>query len=212
MYLKLLGNRKLFNCVVCFVDMVIEIRIHGRGSQGAKTAGQLLAEAALLEGKNIQASPEFGPERSGAPVKSYVKISDKEIKSYAPIKHAEVVAVIDPSLIDEEAIYETLAKSCILIVNCRRNRCDLCILVRKHFKGHHYRVDASKIALETLGKDIPNTVLLGALVKISKEKIVKLDSLKKIVKEHFIKIGKEDVAEKNVKALERGYNEVEFVS
>lgn len=190
---------------------MIEIRIHGRGSQGAKTAGQLLAEAALSEGKNIQAFPEYGPERSGAPVKSYVKISDREIKSYAPIKHAEIVAVIDISLMDEEDIYETLAKSSILVVNCKKNRCDKCILVRRYFKGNHYSIDASKIALETIGKDIPNTALLGALIKVSKEKIVRLESLKKIIKKHFISIGKEDMAEKNMKALERGYNEVEFV-
>ena len=184
--------------------MLIEIRIQGRGGLGAKTAAELIAETALDEGKFIQAFPEYGPERSGAPVQTYVKISDKPILSYSAIKHAEIVLVIDDSLIDEKVV-ENLASSCILVINTDKNVKGL--LKKFGFKGFVYCVDATKIALDELGKNIPNVALVGALIKASDEKIIKLNNLNKRIKDLLGKKGNEIVSA-NIKAARRAYNEV----
>lgn len=184
--------------------MHFEIRIHGRGGMGAKTAAELIAETALDEGRFIQAFPEYGPERSGAPVQTYVKISDEEIKSYSAIKHAEIVLVIDESLIDEKVV-ENLAESCVIIVNTTKNVKP--ILKELGFKGWIYTIDATKIALEELGKNIPNVALIGALIKASDNKIIKLENLNKRIKEVLKEKG-EKVVSANVKAARRAYDEV----
>jgi len=189
---------------------IIEIRMHGRGGHGAKTAAHLLALAALEEGKYIQAFPEYGPERSGAPVKTYIKISNEKIKSFSPIKHAEIIVIIDSSLINEADIKRTLNKNCVIIANCKRE-CHICEdeSCELHKIKHVYKtysVGASNIAIKYLGKDIPNTVMLGALVKITN--IVKKDSLLKILKNHFLKKIGEEKTEANIKAFEEGYNKV----
>lgn len=182
---------------------MIEIRLHGRGGQGVKTAGELIAETALDEGKFIQAFPEFGPERSGAPVEAFVKVSDNKILSHAPIKHAEVVLVIDDNLLDERVV-ENIAHTCIIIINSNKSKDK--ILKRLGFKGKVYLIDATKIALKEIGKNLPNLVLIGSLIKISN--IIKLNNFEKKVREVFgEKIGKE-LTEANIKAIKRGYNEI----
>lgn len=183
---------------------MIEIRIHGRGGLGAKTAAELIAETALAEKKWVQAFPEYGPERSGAPVQTYAKISDKQILSYAPIKHAEVVLVIDDSLIDEKVV-ENLASTCILVVNTNKDIKP--ILTKLGFKGCLYCVNATKIALETIGKNIPNIALVGALVKVSDEKVVKLKTLNEQVK-NILKAKGDKIVNANLEAIKRSYNEV----
>lgn len=183
---------------------LIEIRIHGRGGLGSKTAGQLIAEAALTEKKWVQAFSEFGPERSGAPVQTYVKISDKPILSYSPIKHAEIVMVIDDSLIDEKML-ENISSTCIFVINTKK---DIRPLLKKYgFNGHIYCIDATKIALEILGKNLPNIALIGALIKATDEKIIKLDSLNKKIYQVLEEKG-EKVIKQNIEAIKRCYNEV----
>lgn len=182
---------------------MIEIRLHGRGGQGVKTAGELIAETALDEGKFIQAFPEFGPERSGAPVEAFVKISDQKILSYGSIKHAEVVLIIDDSLLDER-IAENIANTCIIIINSSKNKNE--VLKRLGFKRKVYLLDATKIALKETGKNLPNLVLIGSLIKVSN--IIKLNNFEKKVREVFgEKIGR-DLTEANIKAIKRGYNEI----
>jgi len=186
---------------------LIEIRIHGRGGLGAKTAGQLIAETALSEGKYIQAFPEYGPERTGAPVKSYVKISNKPILSYAPIKHAEIVLVIDDSLLCEK-IVENIASTCIIIINTNKPRsCVFKELNINKFKGDIYLIDATQIALKEIGKNLPNLVLVGSLIKVSNDKLIKLGNFKRKTKELLGKKGKE-IAEKNIRAIQKGYDEI----
>ncbi len=184
--------------------MLTEIRIHGRGGQGAKTAAELIAETALAEGKFIQAFPEYGPERTGAPIQTYVKISDEEILSYAAIKHAEIVLVADDSLIDEKVV-ENLAESCVVIINTSKNIKP--VLSELGFNGYVYCVDATKIALEELGKNIPNIALIGALIKASNEKIIKLENLNKKIIDLLAKKGR-NVIEANTRAARRAYDEV----
>ncbi len=183
---------------------MIEIRIHGRGGQGGKTAGQLIAEAALSEKKYVHAFPEYGPERTGAPVKTYVKISDKEILNHSGIKHAEIVLVIDESLIDED-IVENIASTCIFVINTKK---DLTQKLRKFgFNGHIYCIDATQIALHELGKNIPNIALVGGLIKASKEKVIKLKSLNNKIKKILEKKGK-GIVNANLKAAKRAYDEI----
>ena len=184
--------------------MIYEIRIHGRGGQGAKMAAEILARAALLEGRFIQAFPEYGPERSGAPVVSYVRISShhvarerrgQPIKTHQPVISPQAVLVLDPTLLEAVEVVTGLKKNNFLIINSNV-KCQM-----SNVKC--YCIDASSIALKYIGKDKPNTVLLGVLAKVSG--IVKLESLIKIIKEIFeAKLGKEGV-EANVKAVKEGY-------
>ena len=185
---------------------IYEIRIHGRGGQGAKTAAHILACSALESKHFIQAFPEFGPERGGAPVKSFLRISKKTITIHESIKEPDLVAVIDPTLLlNKELILEGLTQDKILIVNTNKSieqvRFDL------GFKGKIYTLDATKISLECLGRNMPNMPILGAIVKVSK--LFSLKSLKQEFEKEFKnKIGKENVT-KNTDAMERAFNEVD---
>lgn len=180
---------------------VFEIRFHARAGQGAKSAAELIAEAALDEGKHIQSFPEYGPERSGAPMKAFSRISKKPIKTYAAIETPDAVLVIDSSLLSKEAT-EGLTKDGVLIVNT----CETADWARKRteFKGKIHTVDATGIALETLGKDKPNTAMLGALLKATD--IVSLKALTDRVKRFFLEKQKNEMAQANVNAVKRGYN------
>lgn len=183
---------------------LIEIRIHSRGGAGGKTAGQLLAETALSEKKWVQAYSEYGPERQGAPMQTYVKISNKKILNYSPIKHAEIVLVIDESLIDEKVV-ENVSSTCVLVVNTHK---DIKSKLKKFgFNGYIYCVDATKIALETIGKNLPNITLVGALVKVSNEKIITLNKLNERVNRVLEEKG-EKIIKANLEAIKRSYNEV----
>ena len=183
-------------------DQILEIRFHGRGGQGAKTAAQLIAETALRQGKQVQAFPEYGPERMGAPVKAYVRISDKSIKSYASVTNPDIVVVIDPTLIKTVDVTEGLGEKGILIINSGKAPDD----IRKDlnsFKGMISTIDGTSLSMKYLGRNIPNTPLLGALVKVTG--IVELAELKKRVEEHFLsKLGREKT-QANIKMIEEAY-------
>ncbi|MBS3097708.1 2-oxoacid:acceptor oxidoreductase family protein [Candidatus Woesearchaeota archaeon] len=190
---------------ICFVKEIFEIRIHGRGGQGAKTAAQFIAEAALDQGKRIQAFPEYGPERSGAPVVSFVRISDKQIKSYAPVVNPDVVMVIDPTLIGPVDVAEGLAKDGILIVNTSETAEK--IKNKTKFNGKVCIVDATKIAMGSVGKNLPNTPMLGALVKITG--VVGLESVNNKVKEKFLdKIG-EEKTNRTIEGIKKAYDSIQ---
>jgi len=179
---------------------VVEIRIHGRGGQGAKTAAQFIAEAALDKGKQIQSFPEFGPERSGAPMKAYARVSDKKIKTFAPVVNPDIVIVIDPTLVNE-SVAEGLNKKGILLVNSSEE--SKAIRKKTKFLGRIYVLDATKISLDAVGKNLPNTPMLGALAKISD--VIDLSSLNKKVNEKFLeKIGKEKT-EATISAIKKAY-------
>jgi len=181
-----------------------ELVFFGRGGQGAKTAADILAEAALERGKFIQAFSEYGPERQGAPVKAFTRISNKPIRLHCGITNPDVVIVIDPTLVKSENVTEGLDKNGILIVNTADSKES----IQKHtkFKGKIYTVDATKISLEILGRNIPNTPILGAIVKITN--LVSLAAIKeKIHHKLGHKLG-EQIVNSNIKAVERAYQEV----
>lgn len=177
-----------------------EIRWHGRGGQGAWTASELLARAAVKEGKYIQSFPEFGPERMGAPVCAYTRISDKPIKLHCAIYAPDVVAVLDSTLLRTVPVIDGLDDDGIFIVNTRESPAEL----RKRM-GLLWRrvwtVSATDIAVEMLGRPIANTAMLGTVARATG--IVDLESMQKAVIERFpLKLGEE-----NVEAMKRAYRE-----
>lgn len=184
-----------------------EIRWHGRGGQGAKTVALLLGDAALAEGKYIQAFPEYGPERTGAPVQSFNRISDEPITIHCHAKTPNVVVVLDPTLIGPVDVTAGLAPDGIMIINT--NQPASVLKEKLNLNGRKlYTLDASTIAKETIGRDIPNTPMLGALVKVTgvlTYETLTLDTKAKLEKKFR---NKPEVIEGNLKAIERAYNEV----
>ena len=186
---------------------LIEIRWHGRGGQGAKTAALLFADAALNSGKYIQAFPEYGPERMGAPVQSFNRLSDIPISTHCGVQEPQIVVVLDPTLMSTVDVTKGLADNGVLIVNSQdtpenlRKKMD--ITGRKI-----YTVDASGISREAIGRDIPNTPMLGALIKVSG--LLKLESMLKDTRKKLEKKfrHKPEIIDGNLKAIERAYAEV----
>lgn len=177
-----------------------EIRWHGRGGQGAWTASELLARAAVKEGKYIQSFPEFGPERMGAPVCAYTRISDEPINVHCAIYEPDVVAVLDSTLLKAVRTTEGLDEDGILIVNTREGPAEL--RKRVGLLGRRvWTVSATDIAVEMLGRPIANTAMLGTVARATG--IVDLESMQEAVNERFpLKL-----AEKNVEAMKRAYRE-----
>jgi len=184
-----------------------EIRWHGRGGQGAKTAALLFGEAVLGQGKYMQAFPEYGPERMGAPVQSFNRISDEPITLHCHVTSPQVVVVLDPTLIGNVDVTQGLPNDGIIIINTEQPPSKFREIL--HLNGQKvYTVDASRIARETIGRDIPNTPMMGALVKVTGlldfQEMLK-DTRKKLEKKFR---SKPEIIEGNIKAIERAYNEV----
>lgn len=185
---------------------LIEIRIHGRGGQGAKTASELLVDTAIGKGKYIQSFPEYGPERSGAPMRVFARISDEPILIHSGITNPGIVAVIDPTLLDTVDVTEGLGENGVLLVNTNLSPAE----IRKKLnfnKGKVYTVDASRIAMETIGLPLPNTSILGALVKITG--LIKLEELEEKIKDKFLKKIGEKKTQGNIESVKKAYNEVQ---
>ena len=183
---------------------MLEIRFHGRGGQGAKTASELIATTALENGKYIQAFPEYGPERAGAPMAAFTRISDKPIRLHCGVTNPAIVVVIDPTLLDAVDVTDGLKEDGILLVNTPEG--PESIRQKTNFKkGRVITVDASKIALETLGMPMPNTPMLGALLKA--REIVTVEYLKESVKKKFLKKIGEAKVKGNIDSIERAYKE-----
>ncbi|OQX79203.1 MAG: pyruvate synthase [Candidatus Omnitrophica bacterium 4484_70.1] len=187
------------------MEKMKEICWYGRGGQGAKTAAQLLAEASLAEGKYIQAFPEYGPERAGAPMKAFTRIADEPINLHCGVNCPQIVVVIDPTLLNLVDVNE-IAEKGILLVNIDKPP----FQIRKErfglFKGKIYTVNATKIALETVGLPLPNTPMLGALIRAVE--IVPLKSLEEKLKEKFLKKIGEEKTKANIQGVYRAYKEV----
>jgi len=183
------------------VKKLKEIRWHGRGGQGAWTASELLARAAIQEGKYIQSFPEFGPERMGAPVKAFTRISDAPINLHCAIYSPDIVAVLDPTLLKTVPVTEGLKRDGALVINTRETSAQL--EKQLNFPRQQlWTISATDIAMEILGRPITNTAVLGAVARVAE--IVDLKSIGEAVKERFpLKI-----AERNIKIIEKAYGEV----
>lgn len=188
---------------------LIEIRWHGRGGQGAKTASLLLADAAFNTGKYIQGFPEYGPERMGAPITAYNRISNKPIRIHSNIYEPDFVVVVDDSLLESVNVTAGLKSDGAIVINTTKSYNELKPLLNG-YTGKIYTIDARKISLETLGKYFPNTPMLAAIVKVSgviDEKDF-LTDMEDSFKHKFAK--KPEVIEGNMKALELALQNVSF--
>lgn len=192
------------------MDGLIEIRWHGRGGQGAKTASLLLADAAFNTGKYIQGFPEYGPERMGAPITAYNRISDKPITIHSNIYEPDYVVVVDDTLLETVPVTSGLKNTGAIVINTTKNAEEIKGLL-KGYEGKVYKIDARKISEEVLGRYFPNTPMLAAIVKVSKvmsdEEL--LNDMKGSFKHKFAK--KPEVIEGNMKALEMALNSVEEI-
>ena len=175
---------------------MIEIRVHGRGGQGAVTSTELIAVAAINEGKYAQAFPSFGPERRGAPVTAFVRISDAPIRTREKVYAPDVVIVLDPTILKIVDVTAGLKKTGMVILNTAKEEKE----IRKSFgiKAKLATVDATGIAMKHLGRPITNTTMLGALIKASG--VVNIKSMKKPLMKRFGRI-----AERNLNAMGEAY-------
>ena len=186
---------------------VVEIRWHGRGGQGAKTAALLLADAAFNTGKYVQGFPEYGPERMGAPITAYNRISSEKITVHSNIYDPDYVVVVDESLLSSVDCTKGLSPEGAIIINSSKTPDEL----RPHLKGYTGKVctiDAGRISEETLGKNFPNTPMLAAVVKVSG--VVDAEEFLKDMEGSFKHkfATKPQVIEGNLKALKRSMEEV----
>ena len=183
------------------MNNLIEIRWHGRGGQGAKTASLLLADAAFNTGKYIQGFPEYGPERMGAPITAYNRISNKPITIHSNIYEPDYVVVVDDSLLDCVDVTSGLKQDGAIVINTTKDANEIKAKL-KNYSGKIFTVDAREISIEALGKYFPNTPMLAAIVKVSgvmtDEEL--LEDMKSSFKHKFAK--KPEVIDCNMKALE----------
>ena len=185
----------------------IEIRWHGRGGQGAKTAALLLADVAFKTGKNVQGFPEYGPERMGAPITAYNRISSDEIRVHSNIYHPDYVVVVDETLLHTVDVTAGLKEQGAIVVNTPKSPQEIAPQLNG-YKGKVYTVDARKISVETLGKNFPNSPMLAAIVAVSKvmDKDTFIREMKNSYQHKFAK--KPEVIDGNMKALEVAYDTV----
>ncbi|MFN4197159.1 MAG: pyruvate ferredoxin oxidoreductase subunit gamma [Caldimicrobium sp.] len=181
---------------------MIEIRLHGRGGQGGVTSAELIAIAAINQGKYAQAFPSFGPERRGAPVQAFARISDKKICTREKIYNPDVIIVLDASLPKIVNVTAGLKENGIAILNSSRSEKEVREML-KGYKGRLALVDATKIALEELGVPITNTTMLGAFIKATG--LIDPLYMEEALKDRFGKL-----ADKNIKALHRAIKETKI--
>jgi pyruvate ferredoxin oxidoreductase gamma subunit len=190
------------------VNNTIEIRWHGRGGQGAKTAALLLADVAFSTGKYVQGFPEYGPERMGAPITAYNRISDSEIRVHSNIYEPQFVVVVDETLLEAVDVTKGLKKDGAIIVNTSKLKEE----ITKHLKGYEgklFTVDARGISERTLGKNFPNSPMLASIVKVAD--IMPLDIFLEEMKTSFQHkfASKPEVIGGNMEALKLALEEVE---
>lgn len=187
------------------LERMVEIRWHSRAGQGAVTAAETLASAALREGKHVQAFPEFGPERMGAPLRAFNRISPAPIRIHGVVEEANVVVVVDPSLLGSIPVDENVAPDGILIANTTRSVAEARRLLT--LNGQRVAcIDATQIAVDCFGMQKPNTPMLGAIARTTE--LITLDTLLAEVEETFSKKFPPEVVEGNLQAIRRAYEEV----
>lgn len=193
------------------MNNLIEIRWHGRGGQGAKTASLLLADAAFNTGKYIQGFPEYGPERMGAPITAYNRISNSPITIHSNIYEPDYVVVVDDTLLESVNVTSGLKETGAIVINTTKDN----EYLKKSLNGYNgsiYKIDARKISMQSLGKYFPNTPMLAAIVKVSNIMTDEefLNDMIGSFKHKFAK--KPEVIEGNMKALEMALKEIEKVN
>jgi len=181
-----------------------EIRWHGRGGQGAKTAATLIAAVALEEGKYSQGFPDYGPEREGAPIRGYTRISDSPVLVHSAVYNPDIVVVLDATLLEAVDVTEGLKEGGTVLVNTPEE--PAAIRERLGVRGGKvYTVDATQIAIDEIGRPIPNTPMMGALMRVMP--ILKLDTVLADVEKKFKSKG-DRIVQGNFRAIRRAFEEV----
>ncbi len=184
----------------------LEIRWHGRGGQGTVTAAKVLADACLSGGRYVQAFPEYGPERAGAPLRAYNRISDKVLRIHCPVTHPKVISVVDATLLDSMNVAEGATDDAMFIVNTTKDPSEIRQKLGAKPSQKVFTVDATNISLEEIGRALPNAPMLGAVDRVTG--LVTLEHLLDEVRKSFGKKFSEKIISGNMKAAERGYKEV----
>ncbi len=184
----------------------VEIRWHGRGGQGTVTAAKVLADACLSGGRHVQAFPEYGPERAGAPLRAFSRISDKTIRMHCPVLNPSIIGIVDATLIDAIDVTGGAQDNAVFIVNTARDAAEIRKKLGAKDSQKVFTVDASKIAIESFGRAMPNSPMLGAIVKATG--IVEMDVLLENVKKSFSKKFSQKIIDGNLEAVTRGNEEV----
>jgi pyruvate ferredoxin oxidoreductase gamma subunit len=183
----------------------VELCWHGRGGQGVVTANEILAETAIREGKYVKAFPEFGPERMGAPIRAFAKISSDPIRVHSQVYTPDVVIIIDPTLVGKvKSITAGLKEDSVIIANYPGSSDELRSKLEADVKC--YAVDATRISAEEIGRPMANTSMLGALTKVTS--VVSFSSLEDQITTKFTGKLQDKVIVKNLSALKRAYTEV----
>jgi pyruvate ferredoxin oxidoreductase gamma subunit len=188
------------------MSQLTEIRWHGRGGQGVVTAGELLAETALDMGYYFQAFPDYGPERMGAPVRAFTRLSSEPINLHCQIEAPDMVLVLDPTLLGTVDVAEGLKDDGLLLVNTTKSPAEIREMLNLK-KGRVLTVDASHIAIEEIGREITNTPMLGALVKATG--IFSLEDLIEQTRRRFTGRLRQELVEANIRAIQRATDEVQ---
>lgn len=189
------------------MSQLTEIRWHGRGGQGAKTAALLLADVAFQSGKFVQGFPEYGPERMGAPITAYDRISDEKIRVHSNIYEPDFVAVVDDTLLHTVDVTAGLKKEGAVLINTEKTAEEIFPLLGG-YEGRVFLINAYKVCMESLGKYFPNTPMLAAMVKVSRvmDTDVFLKEMESSLQHKFAR--KPEVLEGNMKALKLALGEV----
>jgi len=184
----------------------VEIRWHGRGGQGTVTAAKVLADACLSGGRHVQAFPEYGPERAGAPLRAYNRISSKELRMHCPVLEPDIVAVADATLLDSINTAEGAKDNTIFLVNTTKAPKEVRTKLNAGKTQKVFSVDATKIAIDCFGRAMPNSPMLGAVCRITG--LITLEHLLEDVKKSFGKKFSQKIIDGNLEATKRGYEEV----
>jgi pyruvate ferredoxin oxidoreductase gamma subunit len=184
---------------------LLEIRWHGRGGQGAKTAAAMVAEVAVEAGKFAQAAPEYGAEREGAPIKAYTRISGRGIRVHDAIYFPDIVMVLDDTLLESQDVASGLSEDGIVMVNTKKSPSEVREILGLQGRSI-YTIDATAIALEEIGRPIPNTVMTGVLCAVTG--VVDAEQIKKDIDKKLGGKLSEGMLKGNMRAVERAFEEV----
>lgn len=178
-----------------------EIIIHGRGGQGAKTTAEILVQAAIRKGKYVQAFPNFGPERTGAPMRAFVRISNEPIRTREPVTDPDCVLVLDETIADVVDVSKNVTGTEALIINSKKEKKELAS--RLKFDGNLVPIDASGISAEIIGENRPNTAILGKFAFVTH--IVELEDIVHVFRKKYEKKLGQEKTKKNIMAIEQSF-------
>jgi pyruvate ferredoxin oxidoreductase gamma subunit len=184
----------------------VEMRWHGRGGQGTVTAVKVFADACLSGGRYVQAFPEYGPERAGAPLRAFNRVSDKPLRLHCPVTKPNIVVVVDATLLDSVKITDGTPDDAAFIVNSSKDPKTIREKIKAKPTQKIFTIDATKISIETIGRPMPNASLVGSVAKVSG--LLSLEAALIDVKKSFGEKFPQKIIDGNLEATRRGYEEV----